>query len=164
MASSTSWTEYNGASGATVVPNRTDINWKNVDDSSTVYSSSQVQAGNNSFYKQQSLVFGGTYNSLSALTVRIDSNAPATGISIVGAVQSALGTPSTAATGDPAFSTSGLAVNFGSSTSPAGAGTATYTAGGTVYTQVVRSQVQTTTAAGPGDIGARTITAAWTES
>lgn len=164
MASTQSWTEYNGASGASVTADRTDINWKNVDDSTTPYATSQVQAGNNSFYKQQSLVFAGTYNSLSALTIKIDNNAPATGISIVGAVETALGTPSTAATGDAAFSTTGLPVNFVSSTSPAGVGTSSYTAGGTVYTQAVRSQVQTTTAAGPGDIGTRTITATWTES
>jgi hypothetical protein len=163
-ASSQSWSEFNGASGGTVVTARTDGNWKNIDDSTTAYSASPITAGNNSFFKQQALLFGGTYNTLSAFTYKIDNNAPATGISIVGSVITALGTPSTTATGDSALSTTGLAANFVSSSTPAGAGTATYSTAGGVYANALRSQLQTTTAAGPGDIATRTITASWTES
>lgn len=164
MASTQTWSEGNGASAATLTASRTDMNWKNIDDSTTAYSSSPITAGNNSFSKYQAIVFAGTYNTLSSLTYKIDNNAPATGLSIVGSVVTAGTTPATTATGDAALSTSGLAANFVGSSTPYGAGTATYSAGGTCYAQALRTQLQTTSAAAPGDIGARTITAAWTES
>src|SRR5579872_374137 len=112
MASTQSFSEGNGASAATETTNRSEMNWKNIDDSTTAYSSSVVTAGNNSFSKAQALVFAGTWNSLSSLTVAVDDNAPATGISIVGSVRSSAFTPSASATGDSAFSTGGTAVNF----------------------------------------------------
>lgn len=140
------------------------MNWKNIDDSTTVYSAQPVTANNNSFFKEQALKFAGTWNSLSALTYKVDNNAPATGISIVGSVITAHSTPSTAATGDSAMSTSGLSANFNSSSSPFGAGTSSTTAGGTMYANALRTQLQTTSSAAPGDIGQRTFTASWTES
>jgi hypothetical protein len=164
LASSQGWTEFNGSGGTTATANRTECNWKNVDDSTTAYSASPVTAGNNSFNKVQALAFGGTYNSLSAFTYKIDNNAPATGISIVGSVVTAAATAATTATGDAAMSTTGVTANFVSAATPFGAGTSTYTTAGGVYANPLRTQVQTTTAAGPGDIGSRTITASWTES
>ena len=163
MASTQSWTEYNG-SGQTASGSRTDCNWKNIDDSTTAYSAAPVTAGNNSYGKYQSLVFAGTWNSLSALTYKIDNNAPATGISIVGSVVTSYTQPATTATGDSAMSTSGISANFNTSSSPFGAGTSSTTAGGTMYANCLRTQLQTTSAAGPGDIASRTITATWTES
>lgn len=164
MASTQSWTEYNGATAATATATRGESNWKNIDDSTTAYSASPVPAGANSFGKYQALVFAGTWNSLSALTYKIDSNSPATGVSIVGSVVTAGVTPATTATGDSAMSTTGLTANFNNSTTPYGAGTSSSTASGTMYANALRTQVQTTTAAAPGDISSRTITASWTES
>lgn len=168
MASTQSFSEGNGASAGTETTNRTEMNWKNVDDSTTAYSSSVITAGSNSFSKAQALVFAGTWNSLSSLTVWVDNNAPATGISIVGSVRSTSFTPSTTATGDSAFPLSGSAatVNF-TGTTWAGAfaaGSASSTAGGTLYTQPIRTQLQTTGSAAPGDIATRTFTWQWTES
>jgi len=116
--------------------------------------------------KYQALKFAGTWNSLSALTYRIDNNAPATGLSIVGSVVTAGTTPATTASGDSAMSTTGLAANFNSSSTPYGAGTSSTTASGTMYANALRSQLQTTSsyAGGPGDIVGRVFTAAWTES
>ena len=116
--------------------------------------------------KYQCIKYAGTYNSLSALTYKIDNNAPATGLSIVGAVVTAGTTPATTASGDAALSTTGLAANFNNTTTPYGAGTTTYTTGGIVYANALRSQLQTLAsyAGGPGDIVSRTITATWTES
>lgn len=164
MASTQSWTEYNGSSAGTPTATRAEANWKNIDDSTTAYSSSPITAGNNSFGKYQALVFAGTYNSLSSLTYKIDNNAPATGVSIVGSVVTTGTTPATTATGDSALSTSGISANFNNSTTPYGTGTSTYTTGGTVYANALRTQLQTTSSASPGDIGSRTITASWTES
>jgi hypothetical protein len=164
MASTQSWTEYNGAAAATATASRTDVNWKNVDDSTTAYSASQVTAGNNSFTKYQALVFAGTYNSLSAFTYKCSSNAPATGVSLVGSVVTAGTTPATTASGDAALSTTGISANFNSSSTPYGAGTASYTTAGGVYANALRSQIQTTGSAATGDIPTVTITATWTES
>lgn len=166
MASTQTFSEGNGANAATETTSRSEMNWKNIDDSTTAYSSSVITAGNNSFSKAQAIVFAGTWNSLSALTVKVDNNAPATGLSIVGVVRSASFTPATASTGDSAMSTSGATVNF-TGTTWAGAfaaGTASSTAGGTLYTQPLRTQLQTTSSAAPGDIASRTFTWTWTES
>lgn len=168
MASTQSWSEGNGTNAATLTANRTEANWKRVDDSTTAYSSSPINATNNenSMTKYQCIVFAGTWNSISALTYKIDNNAPATGLSIVGSVVASPATPSTTSSGDAAMSTSGLSANLVSSSSPVGAGTASSTAGGTMYAQMLRTQLQTTSsyAGGPGDISGRTITAQWTES
>lgn len=166
MASTQTFSEGNGASAGTETTSRAEMNWKNVDDSTTAYSSSVVTAGNNSFSKAQALVFAGTWNSLSALTVAVDNNAPATGISIVGVVRSASFTPATASTGDSAFSTGGASVNFTGTTwgTAFAAGSSSSTASGTLYTQPIRTQLQTTGSAAPGDIATRTFTWSWTES
>ena len=163
MASTQTWSEFNGA-GGTETASRTDINFKNVDDSATAYSASPVTAGNNSFTKYQALKFAGTWNSLSSLTYKVSTNAPATGLSIVGSVVTSYTQPSTTALGDAAFSTSGLTANFNSSTTPFGAGTASTAAGGTMYANAYRAQLQTTGSAAPGDSPTITFTATWTES
>ncbi len=116
--------------------------------------------------KYQLLKFAGTWNSLSALTIKIDNNAPATGLSIVGSVVTAGTTPATTASGDAAMSTTGLAANFTSASFGYAVGTTSTTASGVMYTNAVRTQLQTTSsyAGGPGDIVSRTLTWTWTES
>jgi len=167
MASTQTWSEYNG-SGGTETTSRSEANWKRIDDSTTAYSSSPINSTNNenSMAKIQALKFAGTWNSLSSLTYKIDNNAPATGLSIVGSVLTAYSQPATTATGDSAMSTSGLSANFNNSSTPFGTGTSSTTAGGTMYANALRTQLQTTSsyAGGPGDIASRTITASWTES
>lgn len=168
MASTQTWSEGNGATAGTETTSRAEANWKRIDDSTTAYTSSPINSTNNenSMTKYQMLKFAGTWNSLSALTYKIDNNAPATGLSIVGAVVSAGTTPATTASGDSAMSTTGLSANFVASTFGYGAGTSSSTASGTMYAQALRTQLQTTSsyAGGPGDITTRTITATWTES
>ena len=168
MASTQTWSEFNGAGAATETTNRAEANWKRVDDSTTPYSSSPINSTNNenSMTKYQALKFAGTWASLSAFTYKIDNNAPATGLSIRGAVVTSGTTPSTTASGDPAMSTTGLSANFVSSGTPYGAGTSSSTASGTMFVNPLRTQLQTTSsyAGGPGDIATRTITATWTES
>ena len=163
MASTQTWSEYNG-SGQTQTQNRTEINFKNVDDSTTPYTSSPITAGNNSFVKYQAIRFAGTWNSLSALTYKVSNATPATGVTIKGSVVSSYTQPSTAALGDANFSTSGLSANFNTSSTPFGAGTSSTTAGGTMYAQAFRAQMQTSSSAAPGDTPQVTFTATWTES
>lgn len=169
MASTQSWTEYNG-SGPTATASRAEANWKRIDDSTTAYGASPINSSNNenSMAKIQALVFAGTWGSLSALTYKISSNAPATGASIVGSVLTSYTQPTTTATGDSAMSTSGISANFNSSSTPFGAGTSSSTASGTMYANALRTQLQTTAsyAGGAGDLTGSplTVTAAWTES
>lgn len=163
MASTQTWAEFNGA-GPTETGARAEGNWKAIDDSTTGYASSPVTAGANSMAKIQALKFAGTWNTLSALTYKVSSAAPATGVSVVASVLTSYTQPSATATGDSAASTSGTAANFDSSTTPFGAGTSSSSAGGTMYANAYRTQMQTTISAGPGDIPTVTITAAWTES
>jgi hypothetical protein len=164
MASTQTWSEGNGASAGTETASRAEANWKNIDDSTTAYTASPITAGNNSFVKVQMVKFGGTWNSLSALTYKVSSAAPGTGLSVVAAVLTAGVTPSAASSGYSAASTTGTSANFTSSSFGYAAGTSSTTAGGTMYTNAYATQLQTTGSAAPGDISAVTITASWTES
>lgn len=163
MASTQTWSEGNGANAGTETTSRGEINFKNIDDSTTAYSSSPITAGNNSFGKYQAIKFGGTYNQLLSLTYKVDNNAPATGVSIVGAVVTSGTTPSASATGDSAMSTTGAAANFTSTTLGYAAGASTTTSN-PVYGNAMRVQLQTTSSAAPGDIASRTFTASWSEN
>lgn len=168
MASTQTWSEFNGTNAATETGSRTECNWKRIDDSTTAYTSYPINSSNNenSYTKYQCIKFAGTWNSLSSFTYKIDNNAPATGLSIVGNVVTSGTTPATTASGDSAMSTTGISANFVSSSTPYGAGTSSSTASGTMYVNPLRTQLQTTSsyAGGPGDITSRTITATWTES
>lgn len=168
MASTQTFSEGNGATAATETTSRSEMNLKRIDDSTTAYTANPINSSNNenSYGKYQMMKFAGTWNNLSALTVKIDNNAPATGLSFVGSVVTAGATPATSATGDSAMSTTGLSANFTSSSFGYAAGTSSSSASGTMYTNALRLQLQTTSsyAGGPGDITSRTITWAWTES
>lgn len=164
MSSTQTWAEFNGAAAATETGARAENNWKNIDDSTTAYSASPITAGSNSFGKYQAVKFAGTWNSLSALTYKVSTATPSTGCTVVASVVTSGTTPATTATGDATASTSGTGANFNSSSTPYGAGTSSTTAGGTMYANAYRTQLQTTSSAGPGDIPSVTITASWTES
>lgn len=168
MASTQTFSEGNGTTAGTETTNVTSMNWKSVDTATggTDYQSHVIIAGTNSFTKYQAIVFAGSWNSLSALTVKVDNNAPATGLTINGAVMSSGATPSASSSGDGAMSTTGTAVNFTGTTWATAfqAGSSSSTAGGTLYTQPLRTQLATTSAAAPGDIASRTFTWQWTES
>jgi hypothetical protein len=165
MASTQTWSEYNGASAATETTNRAEANWKAIDDSITSYTASVIVAGTNSFSKYQAIKFGGAWNSLSSLTYKVSTAAPATGLSVVASVVTAGVTPTATSTGDSAASTTGTSANFVSSTTPYGTGTTSTAASGTMYANPYRTQLQTTVAAAVGDMATPvTITATWTES
>jgi hypothetical protein len=168
MASTQTWTEGNGASAGTTTTSRAECNWKRIDDSTTAYTSSPINSSNNenSMTKYQCIAFAGTWNSISALTYKIDNNAPAAGLSIVGAVVTSGTTPATTASGDSALSTTGLSANLTTTAMGYAAGASSSTASGSINGNALRSQLQTTSsyAGGPGDITSRTITASWTES
>lgn len=163
MASTQTWSEGNSTNAATETANRTECNWKNIDDSTTSYASYPITAGNNSYTKYQALKFGGTYNTLSSGSYKVSTNAPGTGLSVVAAVVTSGTTPSTSASGDSAASTTGSSANFTTTALGFAAG-ASSTSSANAYLNAYRTQLQTTTSAAPGDIATVTITATWTES
>ncbi|MDL2342320.1 MAG: hypothetical protein QFB87_04565 [Patescibacteria group bacterium] len=167
MASTQTWSEYNGA-GSTETASRAEVNWKNIDDSTTAYTASPITvpaAGTQySFAKVQALKFAGTWNSLSALTYKVSTAAPGTGVALNADVVTSYTQPVATIQPASAASTTGTAANFSSSTTPFTAGTTSTTAGGTMYANAYRTQLAVGTTAGPGDITSVTVTASWTES
>lgn len=161
MASTQTFVEFNGATPGTETA-ATTVNWKNIDDNTTtVYSAAPITAGTNSFIKYQSIKFGGTWNSLSGLTTKIDANS-ATGLSWVAGNTTTYVQPAVTASGDAAWSTTSLSHNLGTAASSASSVSLASTAAG--YSSYVRSQLQTTSSAAPGDTATRTVTYTWTES
>ena len=149
-----------------------EVNWKNIDDSTTAYSSSPIVAGNNSFTKYQCGKFTGSFNTIlnSSWSAHTAGTSPmGTGLTLKGTVTSTYATPSTvtnaALTTD--FSStvvigSGLAVLF-SPVGPEGASpTATLTAAG--FTQFLATQLQTTSSAAAGDSASITSTLIYDEN
>lgn len=167
MASTQSWTEYNGVT-PTVTATRTEVNWKNIDDSTTAYTASIITvpgAGTTySFAKVQALVFAGTWNSLSAFTYKVSTAAPGTGVVLNADVIATYTQPATTIQPASAASTTGTAANFTNTTTPFIAGTTSVTGSGTMYTNAYRTQLAVGSTAGPGDITSVTVTASWTES
>lgn len=157
------------AHGTTTTAARTEMNWKNVDDSTTAYSSSPITAGNNSFTKYQYGHFSGTYNQiLNGLWAHTAGTLPS-GCTVKGTVTSTYATPST--TTNAALTTdmttaiaigSGLAVSF--NTSPQAASPTTSITSNPAYTQYLPTQLQTTTAAPAGDIASQTFTLQYSEN
>jgi hypothetical protein len=179
MAATFAWGEDNGTQtgsplkGTTRNTSRTECNYKNIDDSTTAYTSSPIVAGNNSYTKYQFGIFSGTYNQIlngkwSAHTSPAGSLA--TGLTLKGTVTSTYATPGTAANGalSTDFTTavaigSGLTVNFAAS-GPENASPASTLSSGGGYTQYLASQLQTTGSAAAGDMATITQTLQYDEN
>jgi hypothetical protein len=175
VAATWEWGEANAA-GATKTYARTDVNWKNIDDSTTAYSSSSITAGASSYTKYQFLRFGGSWNEISsgkfAHTATAGGGAIGTGITLRGQPVTAYALPSTTPTVDTDISSS-IAIGSGATvqftltepgnTTTAGLG-ATVSGPGTAYSQYVRTQLQTSGSAGPGDCNAVTLTIQYNEN
>lgn len=175
MAATFEFNEDNGAAtgspakGATRTTAVTQINWKNVDDVATAYTSSPIVAGNNSFTKYQFGKFTGTFNQISSALWAHTAGTLGTGLTLKGVVTSTYATPSTTAnaaltqdmTAVTAI-TSGQTVLF-STTGPEGASpSSTLTAAG--YSQYLATQLQTTGAASAGDTSPVTLTLRYNEN
>jgi hypothetical protein len=145
-------------------------NWKNTDDVATVYSTSPITAGNNSFSKYQFGKFTGTFNQI--LNGKYSAHTAGTlgaNLTLKGTVSSAYATPAT--TANSALTTdfsavvaigSGLTVLF-HTTGPEGTSpTATLATAG--YTQYLITQLQTGGAATSGDTASITATLQYDEN
>jgi hypothetical protein len=176
MPATFEFNEDNGAQtgsplkGTTRTTAVTQCNWKNTDDVATVYSTSPITAGNNSFTKYQCGKFTGTFNQiLNGKWSAHTAGALGTGLTLKGTVTSTYATPATSANAalTTDFTTivaigSGLTVNF-STVGPEGASpTATLSAAG--FTQFLATQLQTTGSASAGDIATVTATLQYDEN
>lgn len=173
MPAAFDWCEDNGA-GKTRTTGRTERNYKNIDDSTTAYTSSPIVAGNNSYTKYQYGRFQSPYNQIlngkwSAHTA--PAGALATGLTLHGKVVNAYTTPATTAdsgiTSPTDFTTavaigSGLTVNF-STVGPDGANSASIT-GNPGYTLYLAAQLQTASNAAAGDMAQITETLQYDEN
>lgn len=182
MAATFDWQEDNGTQtgsptkGTTRTTTRTEVNWKNVDDSTTAYSSSPITSGNNSYQKNQFGKFTGTFNQILSGLFAHTATAFGTGLTLKG-VAACTGdgdrylyvTPSTAA--DANLTTnmtaaiaigSGVAVCFGA-TGPEATGKATSTTSNPAYTNFLTTQLQTS-GASAGDTAQVTLTLQYSEN
>jgi len=176
MAATFEWDEANGA-GETITHGRTEVNWKNVDDSTTAYSSSPITAGNNSFEKWQYGHFSGTFNTILGGLFAHTATAFGAGLTLKGppamaadANRLAYATPSAAANANLTTDmtavvaiTSGVAVWFGA-TGPANSGKAASMTTNPCYTNYLTTQLQTTGAAAAGDTATVTLTLRYQEN
>lgn len=175
MAATFEFNEDNGAAtgspakGTTRNTAVTQVNWKNVDDVATAYSSSPITAGNNSYTKYQFGKFTGTFNQISAGLWAHTAGTLGTGLTLKGVVTSTYATPSTTTNAaltqnmTTAISIgSGQTVNFSTTGPEAASPTSTLTAAG--YTQYLATQLQTTGSAAAGDTATVTLTLQYNEN
>ncbi len=178
MAATFSWGEDAGtatgspAKGTTRTDPVTNVNWKNIDDSTTVYSTAPITAGNNSYEKWQFGHFSGTYTTILNGLWAHTAGTFGTGLTLKGKVAPAGGytTPSTAAnaalTVDMTAAIaigSGQAVLFGA-TGPEAAGKASSTTDNPAYTEWLATQLQTTVSAAAGDTATATLSLQYDEN
>ena len=175
MAATFEYNEDNGAAtgspaqGTTRNTAVTQVNWKNVDDVATSYTTSPITAGNNSYTKYQFGKFTGTFNQISSGLWAHTAGTLGTGLTLKGVVTSTYATPST--TANAALTTdmtsviaitSGATVLFSTTGPQAASPTSTLSAAG--FTQYLATQLQTTASAAAGDIGSITLTLRYNEN
>lgn len=183
MAATFEFEEDNGAStgspakGTTRTAARSEVNWKNIDDSTTTYSSNPITAGNNSYEKWQFGHFSGSFNQILSGLFAHTSTAFGTGLTLKGTplctsdgTRLLYTTPSTTANSNlttdmtTAISIgSGVAVAFGA-TGPEATGKATSMATNPCYTNYLTTQLQTSGSAAAGDTATVTLTLQYNEN
>lgn len=183
MAATFVWEEDNGAAtgspakGTTRTSSRTECNWKNIDDSTTAYTSNPITAGNNSFEKCQFGKFTGTFNQILAGLFAHTATAFGTGLTLKG-VPSCTGdgdrylytTPSTSANANLTTDmTSAISIGSGravffSGTGPEATGKASSGTANPLYTNYLTTQLQTSGSAAAGDTATVTLTLQYDEN
>ena len=178
MAATFEFEEDNGTQtgsptkGTTRTAARTENNWKNVDDSTTAYSSSPIVAGNNSFDKWQFGHFSGTYNQILNGKWAHTAGTLGTGLTLKGKVAPSGGYTTPATTANANLSTdmtssiaigSGATVQFGA-TGPEASGKANSTTSNPAYSDWLTTQLQTTGSAAAGDTATVTLTLQYDEN
>lgn len=175
MAATFEFNEDNGAStgspakGTTRSTAVTQVNWKNIDDATTTYSSYPIAAGSNSYEKFQFGKFTGTFSTISAGLWAHTAGTLGTGLTLKGVVTSTYTTPATSA--NAALSTnmtsaisigSGATVLFATSGPENASPASSISAAG--YSQYLPTQLQTSGSAAAGDTATVTLTLQYDET
>lgn len=175
MASAADFCEDNGNAagsppkGTSRTFRRSEMNFKNIDDSTTAYSSSPITTGSNSYEKWQFLAITGTFNQISAGKWGHTAGVLGAGLKLVTVVTSGYHTPTTTtlSSGIDITTASGLDVAYQpvlfSTTGPCGTQCET-TLSATGYTEYLVTQLNTNTDASPGDTTSCTFTCSFTEN
>jgi len=176
MAATFVWEEANGVA-QTITSSRGEVNWKNIDDSTTAYTASPITAGQISFGKWQYMKFSGTYNQILNGLWAHTAGVLGTGLTLwgapTGASQLTYATPSktlkeTGTVLTVNMSTvitigSGTPVYFGATSANTAGKTASTTANA-AYTNYLTTQLETTVSAAPGDTVTVTLTLQYDEN
>lgn len=156
----------------------TNMDWKNVDDYSTAYSSSPITAGNNSYDKYVFMVFTGSFNMITGIKFNHTYNTLGTDMPAgftIKAFASGSGlyrTPATTAYAALAYDltstgsiTTGIDVKVGGG-HPAATGKNSFTAANPAFTDYIGTQLQTSASVSPGDFscGSAVWTLSWIEN
>lgn len=168
------WEEDNGsatgtpARGTTRTNNRAECNWKNVDDSTTAYSSAPVTAGNNSYQKYQFGTFSGTFNQILNVQWGQTSGNLGSNLLLKGWVTGDYRTPNTTTSGawynlSSGDIATGYAVLVGA-TGPEAAGKASSTTSNPCFTQYLATQIISNASAAAGDSGLVRLTLFYNEN
>ncbi len=173
MSATFTFGEDNGAQagtpprGTTRTFNVTNMNWKNIDDATTAYSSSVITAGNNSYPKYQWGHFSGTFNQISNVKFGHTTGLFGVGLALALVTGSGYSTPATTAlsnsrdiTQPSGLSAASFAINLGVN-GPQEALASTLSQTG--YTAYFATQLQTTVAASAGDTALVTGTISYDE-
>lgn len=178
MAATFTWGEDTGtatgspAKGTTRTDPVTNVNWKNIDDSTTNYALSPIVAGNNSYEKWQFGHFSGSYTTILNGLWAHTAGTFGTGLTLKGKVAPAGGYTTPATTANATLTVdmttaiaigSGQAVQFGA-TGPEAAGKAASTTDNPAYSQWLTTQLQTAVSAAPGDTATATLTLRYDEN
>lgn len=175
MAATFSYSEDNGtatgspARGTTTTASRTEVNWKNVDDSTTAYNTQPITAGNNSYTKYQYGVFTGTFNQISAGLWAHTAGTFGTGLTLKGVVTSTYATPGTGTNASLTVDMT-AAISIGSGQTVLFSTTGPYdqspvsTISAAGYSQYLATQLQTTSSTGLGDTATATLTLQYNEN
>lgn len=183
MAATFEFEEDNGAAtgspakGTTRTAARTEANYKNIDDSTTAYSSSPITAGNNSYQKPQFGHFSGTFNQILSGLWAHTAGVPGTGATLksikamtADADRWLYTTPATSADANLTIDAttaiaigSGVAVWFGA-TGPEATGKAATMSTNPCYTNFLTTQLQTTVSMPAGDMASQTWTLQYQEN
>jgi len=147
--------------------NVADVNWKNIDSTTALYSDWPITAGNNSFRKYQFGLWTGSFNSVSNVVFQHTTGSfTQPGFTLIFTGTSGYAAPSTTALvgGDLTLTgllTTGLPLLLGTG-GPQSAAVTTLNSSG--YSSYIVSQLQTTSSAAPGDTPTITYSVSWQEN
>lgn len=156
MVATHQYSETNGTAPGVVTDGVANVNFGSTDAANIVVANFPIRAGESSFSKFIRSKFTGTFNQISAMKFwRSDGQAMPTGITITGSANATYATPTATDNGDAALpTTEGTALSIGP---------ATITVTGS-YSNYIRLQMDTTTAAAPGNTLTFTMTKQFDES